>query len=610
MINKFLMVLVALVCAICIVPGVMGFSGTGSGTIGDPYIITSTNQWAEMSGQDDYYALGLDIDFQSDESKSVIIQDFGGVFDGQGFSLKNFYNSSEPLFSQPSMDGAYAGLAMFVFLGGDSTPIPKIENVIVQNCTINVENDPLYGDINYGTPGHAMSRASAYAILVAGSTIYNTDLTNIYIDEDSWLRLSGTINASKGYIVAGTVYSRGGYQIDMQNVVSRGNINITTPLRQVNETYQYDSVAGIAPTQTCIALGNILYAGDIVYSWASTPGDVYTIVYKGDSNCYDGESLYYDSTLLSTETPTDYSSGVPTSGMTNQSNFANMTFNSGGMAMSNIASIFHGYPIPYYFNSIPPTPTPTPTITPTWTGTPVPTGTPTPTPTPTPTNVASPSTIRWTTVTGSTITSAYFGDEVRFSFDTVVDGINPPYYQTDAFFLRLWGKDAKTGQWVFLSVPGWYGNVNGSTTLIYTPDNQAVDFNGDAWSGWNQITLTTIYSQYMVELVGYEYSGGYPEYVYGISILTAKSDPWQFSNIGTWAYNFGGDGFRYLLAVIIIVILGCIPFFLTRNFNMIIEMLMVMFGIGISFALGLIDLWVVGIILIGIVAVFVLQRGD
>jgi hypothetical protein len=437
-------------------------------------------------------------------------------------------------------------------------------------------------------------------------------LSNIYIDENSWIRLSGNINQTKGFTVTSTVYSRGAYQIDMQNIVSRGNINITTPLRASNETWEYDQVAGLSAIQTCIGITNVLYAGDIHYSWINTTGNVYTVVWHGDSNCYAGESLYYDSTLLSTETPTDYSSGVPTSGMTTQSNFPNMTFGSGGMAMSNIASIFDGYPVPYYFNFISPTPTltptPSPTPTPVYTGTPVPTGTPTAVPTATPLP-ASPSRVRWTTITGTTITSAYYGDQVRYSFDTVVPGINPPSFQEDFFYLRVWGRNKITHQMQYVPINGWTGNSNGSVIQYTYPNNQIKTFSHLAWSGWNQITIGTNYDQYIVELRAENYTNGQPVYIYGTATLTVSDDPWQFSNIGTWAYNFGGDGFRYLLAVIIIVILGCIPFLITRNFNMIAEIVMILFAVAISTAIGLLDLWIVAALIIGILALFMLIRG-
>lgn len=73
------------------------FTGSGSGTQSDPYIITNTDQWAEMSNDlSAYYILGNDIDFGGELSVistpiSTSSAPFSGKINGNGHIISNIY---------------------------------------------------------------------------------------------------------------------------------------------------------------------------------------------------------------------------------------------------------------------------------------------------------------------------------------------------------------------------------------------------------------------------------------------------------------------------------------------------------------------------------------
>jgi hypothetical protein len=74
-----------------------GFSGSGSGTESDPYMIINVEQLQEMQNDlDAWYVLGNDIDASDTQNWNggtgfAPVGVFTGVFDGQGFSIHNLY---------------------------------------------------------------------------------------------------------------------------------------------------------------------------------------------------------------------------------------------------------------------------------------------------------------------------------------------------------------------------------------------------------------------------------------------------------------------------------------------------------------------------------------
>ena len=77
------------------------FSGSGSGTESDPYLITSPDELFEVRNSlSSHYKLMNDIDLEewlAEESPTqgwIPIQKFTGTFDGNGHTISNLFNVS------------------------------------------------------------------------------------------------------------------------------------------------------------------------------------------------------------------------------------------------------------------------------------------------------------------------------------------------------------------------------------------------------------------------------------------------------------------------------------------------------------------------------------
>ncbi|WP_066020437.1 MULTISPECIES: fibronectin type III domain-containing protein [Clostridium] len=109
---------------------VYAFSGTGTGTINDPYVITSKAQLQEMSSNlSASYKLGSDIDLQSSEWTPIGTSStkFSGVLDGNGHTIKNLS------INKLNVEGN--GLFGYVSNGVIKNLNVKGVNVIGGNCT-------------------------------------------------------------------------------------------------------------------------------------------------------------------------------------------------------------------------------------------------------------------------------------------------------------------------------------------------------------------------------------------------------------------------------------------------------------------------------------------
>jgi len=596
MINKFLIGILALLCIVCVMP-VMAFSGAGSGTSGDPYVITTTAQWAEMIGMKAYFILGNSIDFQSDPAKSITIPRVSGSIDGRGYALQNFYNNTPGVVDIVGGGNNQYAVAM---IGTGYNPLAngyslEIKNLILEHCI-------LLSDTDYRGAG-----TIDYGLLTGGYSGYGGDLDSIYVDENSHLILNNTyINGTIGRNIGGI----SGIPNSITNSVFRGNIFVNSTIR-VDPGVVYDYLGGIQAQSTYNGQfpRNVLNDGTMIYTMDSG-GQVGTIVGYQYPVGSAPNSRYFDSTTLAGVPASEGSWGVPTSGMTTQSNFPNMTFGVGYMAMSDLGSIFHGYPVPYYFTMITPTPTPTPTLTPTptYTGTPVPTGTPTPVPTPTPTLV-SPSAVRWTNPAGTTIASAYIGDSIRYSFDTVASEDNNPVCTEvcNIFYVTLYHKNPQTSIWIYDGVRGFNVFSNTTNTFSVVSPGHAWSFDGHAWKGWGQMTAGSVL-EYKAVLMARHTAAPIHDYQIGSSTITISQNPLLVSNFGSWLGAIGGDGLRFSVGVMIVLLFMAIPFLITRQFNFMLEMMMAVIAVGINMYVGLFDLWVVFALAIGILAVFILMK--
>lgn len=106
---------------------------TGSGTLIDPYIIsTATDLYNIRDNTDAYYQLGSNIDL-STYSDWTPIPTFTGGFDGNGYEISNMTISTIVTVS-PACTG------LFVNFGHDGADPIEIKNFTMKSCTINLEN--------------------------------------------------------------------------------------------------------------------------------------------------------------------------------------------------------------------------------------------------------------------------------------------------------------------------------------------------------------------------------------------------------------------------------------------------------------------------------------
>jgi hypothetical protein len=112
-----------------------------------------------------------------------------------------------------------------------------------------------------------------------------------------------------------------------------------------------------------------------------------------------------------------------------------------------------------------------------------------------------------------------------------------------------------------------------------------------------------------VELVGLNASAG-SVHILSSSTISLTKSPFLVQNFTDWIKSIGGEGLAYVVAVLIILILACIPFLIFRRIVMILEIMMIGIGLGLVFMLGLISLWIVFGVGVGLVAIFILTRNS
>jgi hypothetical protein len=238
-----------------------GFSGSGSGTAGDPYIITTVEQLQAMENNlTAHYALGNDIDASSTVSWNggagfvpigTDANRFTGSLDGRGYKIYNLY------INRSGTD--YVGLFGYVGSGG------VVDNVGVEN--VNVVGDNFVGGL---------------AGVSNDGIISNCFTTGSILGNDY---IGGIIGDSKGNI--DNCYSAanisGHYEVGGLFGGSNGNVSNCYATGSVYGSYY--AVGGLAGYSAAGTVSNC-------YSTSSTNGSLWVgglIGYYGDglvSNSY------------------------------------------------------------------------------------------------------------------------------------------------------------------------------------------------------------------------------------------------------------------------------------------------------------------------------------
>ncbi len=228
-------------------PAVSAFSGSGSGTSGDPYIITDVNQLQEMKDNlTAHYALGNDIDasttqnWEDPENPGTYFgfepignntTQFTGSFNGRGHKISNLY------INRPTT--TYIGLFGYIGSGG------IVENVGLENVSIagSLSVGGLVGQSS-GTVSNSYSTGSISGIEDVGGLVgYNEGTVT-----DSY----STNSVSGSFVIGGLIGC------------SPGTVSNSYSTGSVNGVYYIGSLVGVSS-------GTVTNC----YSTGSASGDVY-----------------------------------------------------------------------------------------------------------------------------------------------------------------------------------------------------------------------------------------------------------------------------------------------------------------------------------------------
>jgi PKD repeat protein len=241
--------------------------------------------------------------------------------------------------------------------------------------------------------------------------------------------------------------------------------------------------------------------------------------------------------------------------------------------------------------------------------------------------------MRWSNLNGVTVTSVFVGDETYYAFNTVSNGQDPPYVglDMDLVYWRLYKQDTQTGTWLEIPQPKTFtaqyfgtspvpnGNIFTITATMLSPYRgydasgmTAISFAGANITGSVKFTPTEAgsYRMYLVGVSVDPYVSTQEYYTYGYSSLTVTGKPVDVAKTGDWATNFGGEAMKMVIAVIVMIAAIGVPYFIMgREFNLYIEIVAAVLGIGACYMMGLVPIWVIiGMVIVGVVVIFFMSR--
>ncbi len=320
-----IIIVLFLACALFFIP-VSAFSGSGAGTQGDPYQITTWQQWNEIdSSLTASYKLMNDIDFSGESYDTGISQgSFAGTLYGNNKTISNV------VIAATGTTATDVGLFGIITAGSSGE---GIQDLVVKNVDVSSSHTP---DVNL----HA-------GIIAGTSAPYSTEYTlrNVYVDADCSISYTGgNFNGNNfgglvGYSANGRVAS---------NCFSQASINTGT-----SDDAAYSSVAGILGRITgtsksiCEYTG---YAGVITTEFTEKEGIVGEPTDAKSSTATDS---FWD-TEVSTAVHSPAGTGKTTAQMLTQSTYTNWNF-AGIWEMSSAISEWNGYPV-FDFMYAPPPP--------------------------------------------------------------------------------------------------------------------------------------------------------------------------------------------------------------------------------------------------------------
>lgn len=375
------------------------------------------------------------------------------------------------------------------------------------------------------------------------------------------------------------------------------NLTVTTDagVGVYNHTYNVDGLKPKVGSITPNAASGTLYPMDDVRYFITFDATNGAFPYNISVNYGDG-SMYYNGQVVPTSSPSQLTPAFTTP----SHNYASAGSYTVSVIGTNIWGVSNTFSQTYTIIPIPATPA---------------------------------ATMRWSKQDGTTITSSYAGEQVYYTFNTVSNGRDPPYVgqDMDVFYIRLFKLDPATNSYIEQPQPQglitqMYGalsyNTNSPITLTSSNVNPyygydasgmtAITFSGSNWTGSVPYTPTTAgtYRMYLVGVSLDPYDTIDTYYTYGYKDLSVVAKPIDVAKTGDWATNFGGEAFKMVIAVIVMIAAIGVPFAITREFNPYVEIVAAILGIGACYMAGLIPIWVIiGMVIIGAIVIFFMSRG-
>jgi PKD repeat protein len=217
--------------------------------------------------------------------------------------------------------------------------------------------------------------------------------------------------------------------------------------------------------------------------------------------------------------------------------------------------------------------------------------------------------LKWVNTVGATVATSRKNEPVSFVFDTNGTGLGGAY-NYDRFYMEVLRLDL-AGAWIPASeVTTYQVQTYGSLVPMTTALINTAMPTGTRWNGYTTFTpLAAGNYRGQVRAVNTTNATLYPS-SYLVSDISITENPLQVSNVGAVADDWGGGALKIILGVIIIIILMVVPYLITREFNLYIEIFMAALGIGMGYFFGLIDLWVVvGVGIVATIIIFFMNRG-
>jgi PKD repeat protein len=317
--NKFYAIIFIIACVL-LVGSVSAFSGSGSGTVGDPYQITTCTQLHETANSmSSYYKLMNNIDCINYGNFTQIPGSFSGQWNGDGYAIENLYTA------KPSTN--YNEASAIFAEAFYATNHQEFTHIIFYNCT----SESFFSSASYGTVALISGSANGWG---SGSI---PNMSFVYFDRCHLKMPSTGYTYGFGGLLWGTSWTGySAYHIDDVGVY--------------NSTMNTIGGSSTIRAAALVAEHNYELVQNRVFAWstinsagagAKSIGQLQGGTQYGSWTC---TNSFFDN-QQSTPTTSGCGTGETTASMKTQGTYTGWTFSSNHWKMSDGGSAWAGYPI-------------------------------------------------------------------------------------------------------------------------------------------------------------------------------------------------------------------------------------------------------------------------